>query len=67
VVDQERNGQAEQGLDGEEDGLPAGGDGTSECEFAELLACLTDRQIQIVSKFGHMRRLLSAYSLHDDS
>ena len=32
--------------------------GRPEFELAELLACLADRQIQIVSKFGHMRRLL---------
>jgi hypothetical protein len=60
VVDQERDGQAEQGLDGEEDGLSAGGDGAPELELAELAACLADRQVQIVSKFGHTRRLLPA-------
>jgi hypothetical protein len=43
---------------GEEDGLPAGGDGAPELELAELAACVADRQVQIVSKFGHMRRLL---------
>jgi hypothetical protein len=58
VVDQERHSQAEQGLDGEEYGLPAGGDGVPEFELAELLACLADRQIQIVSKIGHTARLL---------
>ena len=66
VVDLERDGQAEQGLDGEEDGLPAGGDGASEFELAELLACLADRQVQVVSKFGHMRRLLPARSSHEE-
>src|SRR6266568_6895841 len=58
VADQERDGQAEQRLDGEEYGLPAGGDGAPEFELAELAACLTYRQIQIVNEFGHMRRLL---------
>ena len=43
VVDLERDGQAEQGLDGEEDGLPAGEDGASAFELVELLACLADR------------------------
>ena len=58
MVDLERDGQAEEGFDGEKDGLPAGGDGASKFELAELPTCLADRQIQIVSKFGHMRRLL---------
>jgi hypothetical protein len=40
VADLERDGQAEQGLDGEEVGLPAGGHGTPEFELAELLARL---------------------------
>ena len=62
---QERDGQAEQSLDGEEDGLPTGGDGAPEFELAELLARLANRQIQIVSKLSHMRRLLPAYSSNE--
>jgi hypothetical protein len=58
VVEQERDSQTEQGLDREEYGLPAGGDGAPEFELAELLACSADRQVQIVSKFGHTARLL---------
>ncbi len=58
VIDQERHGQTEQGLDREEYSLPAGGDGAPEFELAELAACLADRQIQIASKFSHTVRLL---------
>ena len=62
VVDAESYSQAEQGLDGEEYGLPAGGNGTTAFELAELLARLADSQIQVISKLGHIARLLRRYS-----
>ena len=45
VVDQERSGQAEEGLDGEECDLPSGRNWPSSHEFAELLPRFTDRQV----------------------
>jgi hypothetical protein len=60
VVDLERGGQAEQGLDGEEDSLPARRDRCPAFELAKLLARLADCQVQVVSKLSHATRLLPA-------
>src|SRR6266704_2666014 len=45
-------------LDGEESGLPDGGEGGPEFELAELAAGLTDRQIKVLCELGERRGLL---------
>jgi len=57
VVNQERGGQAQQRLDRQERHLPAARDRAPCQQRPELLTCLADRQVEVVSQVSHGARL----------
>ena len=60
VIDQERRGQAQQRLGRQERHLPAAAGRTAPGQRPELLPCLADRQVQVISQVSHVGRLQPA-------
>jgi hypothetical protein len=60
VIDQEGGGQAQQRFGRQERHLPAAVGRTARGQRPELLPCLADRQVQVISQLSHAWRLQPA-------
>jgi hypothetical protein len=60
MINQERRGQAQQRLGRQERHLPAAAGRTARGQRPELLPCLADRQVQVISQVSHAWRLQPA-------